>query len=316
MRALQIIQREVVVALSRIGLKRVTTNYFGMRLVSPTIYGIVSGGYLVPGELWMSECLEAFITTRKGCVIDVGSNVGLYLVKLRVLSREVAYYGVEPNHACNFYLQELIRLNGFGKTMILPFVFSDHQGVGMLYAGGRGSKRGSVRASYRPDTNLVHSFEAYFAIGDEVVYSLDLSEIAVIKIDVEEGELEVLRGLVRTIDTYRPYIFCEILATGGDGEREDRARQICELIREKGYSILAVTRQGRILEEVEDIGRVGKDYLRDYIFSPRELVTDFQMAVGRNRTGRSRQWNARYRKNRQPTNSIISAAQASGEDGL
>jgi FkbM family methyltransferase len=285
MRTLQIIKREIVIALSQIGLKWVATDYLGMRLLSPTIYGMVNGGYIVPGELWMSDCLEAFIGTRKGCVLDIGSNVGVYLVKLRVISREVEYFGVEPNHACNFYLQELIRLNRFEHARILPFAFSDHRGVGMIYAGGRGSKRGSALPSHRPGEDLAHSFEAYFAIGDEVVETLGLRELAVIKLDVEEGELEALQGLMRTIEKYRPYIYCEILETGGDELRIVRTRRICESVRGMDYAILGVEKSGRVLEIIDDIGRVGKDYWEEYIFAPLELVVSFQQAIRKNRKG-------------------------------
>ncbi len=70
-------KREIVIALSQIGLKKVTSNYMGMRLVSPTIYGMVNGGFISPGEFWMSDCLEAFIATGSGAVLDVGANKGV-----------------------------------------------------------------------------------------------------------------------------------------------------------------------------------------------------------------------------------------------
>jgi len=283
-RVLQIIKREIVIALSQIGLKKVASNYMGMRLVSPTIYGMVNGGYIAPGEFWMSDCLEAFIATRPGCVLDVGANKGVYLVKLRVITGEVEYYGVEPNPSCTFYLKELIRLNGFEKALILPFAFSDLKEVRMIYAGGRGSKKASAHLSFPPDRVPGHSFATYFTIGDEVVDTLDLQELAVIKIDVEGGELEALRGLIRTIERYRPYLYCEISRTGGDPDLIARARQTCELIWGFGYEILGVTRHERILETVTDVEKVEQDYyLADYIFSPPELASDFRQALGKDR---------------------------------
>jgi hypothetical protein len=157
--------------------------------------------------------------------------------------------------------------------------------VGMIYAGGRGSKRGSALPSHRPGEDLAHSFEAYFAIGDEVVETLGLRELAVIKLDVEEGELEALQGLMRTIEKYRPYIYCEILETGGDELRIVRTRRICESVRGMDYAILGVEKSGRVLEIIDDIGRVGKDYWEEYIFAPLELVVSFQQAIRKNRKG-------------------------------
>jgi len=283
-RALQIIKREIVIALSQLGLKKVRSNYMGMKLYSPTIYGMVNGGFIVPGEFGMSDCLAAFIATRPGAVLDVGANKGVYLVKLRVISPDVEYYGAEPNPSCTFYLKELIRLNRFGKAMILPFAFSDREEVRMIYAGGRGSKRASAYLDFPAGEVPAHSFAAYFAIGDDVVEALDLDEVAVLKIDVEGGELEALRGLMRTIEKHRPYIYCEILRTGGDPDLIVRARETCELVHGFGYEILGVTRHERTLETVTEIEKVEQDhYLADYIFSPPELVGKFREALGTDR---------------------------------
>ena len=285
MQALRIIKREVVFALSKVGLRRVTSNYLGKRIIVPVLYGLLNGGYIVPAEFWMSDCLRAFIRTRKGCVLDVGANVGIYLVKLRVYSDEVAYYGVEPNHACTFYLQELIRLNRFKNAVILPFAFSDHRGVQMIYAGGRGSKKGSAFKLGRSEAQLGHSFPAFFTEGDAVIESLDLEAIAVIKLDVEEGEWPALVGLENTIRTYRPYLYCEILDTDGEPERADRAPRICEWMLAADYAILGVRKVDRTLVTIDDIAGVGRDYWEEYVFAPREDVNAFREAIGQNLSG-------------------------------
>ena len=285
MRALRIIKREIVFALSKVGLRRVTSNYMGIRITVPVLDGMLNGGYIVPAEFWMSDCLRAFIQTRKGCVLDVGSNVGIYLVKLRVYSDQVAYYGMEPNHACYFYLQELIRLNRFKNAVILPFAFSDHRGVQMIYAGGRGSKKGSAFRLGRTDAELGYSFPAYFTDGDAVVETLGLDEIAVIKLDVEEGEWQALAGLKNTIRTFRPYLYCEILDSDGQGDRADRARRICDRMLAADYVIFGVRKLDRTMVAIRDIAGGGKDYWEEYVFAPQELASAFREAIRQNRCG-------------------------------
>lgn len=282
---LQKIKREVVVALAQIGLKQVTSTYMGMKLRSPAIYGMVNGGYIVPAEFWMSDCLRAFVATKPGCVIDIGANVGVYLVKLRVISDEVAYYGVEPNHACNFYTQELIRLNNFRNARVLPFAVADYQGLGMIYAGGRGDKGGSPLRSHRSEDSLGHSFETFFTRGDFLVDTLGLDEIAVVKIDAEEGELQVLRGMERTITRFRPYVYCEILESKNDPARIARAKAIVELVQAKEYAILGVEKQRHALVVIQKTDRIGCDFWEEYVFAPAERVDDFLRSIQDNQSG-------------------------------
>lgn len=279
------IKREIVVALSQIGLKKVTSTYMGMKLRSPTLYGMVNGGFIVPAEYWMSDCLRAFIKTKAGCVLDIGANVGVYLVKLRVISGDVAYYGVEPNHACNFYTQELIRLNNFRNARVLPFAVADYQGLGMIYAGGRGDKGGSPLRSHRSEDSLGHSFETFFVRGDFLVDALGLQEIAVIKIDVEEGELAVLRGLAQTITRYRPYIYCEILESSDDAARLTRTRAITAMMQELEYQILGVEKESRALIVIREFERIGRDFQQDYVLAPAECVDAFQRSIAHNQSG-------------------------------
>lgn len=285
MRATRIIKRELVTAFSRLGLRKVSTDYMGMRLVVPVVHGMVNDGYIVPAESWMSDCLEAFITTRRGCVLDVGSSVGVYLVKLRVLSPDVEYFGVEPNPASNFYVQQLIRLNRFRNARVLPFAFSDVKGVRMIYTGSLGSKSASALEPEGHGPMPSHSFQAYFTTGDEVVASLDIEEMAVLKLDVEGLELEAMRGLERTVGRLRPYIYCEILHGGDRADSGARATSLCELVRAMDYEILGVVDRTRTLELIPRAEQPGEEYWEEYIFAPSELVPAFLEAIRGNRSG-------------------------------
>jgi len=125
MRILQKIKREWSALLSKIYIRHVKSNYLGLKLKIPLIYGMHNGGYIVPAEFWMSSCLESFIKTKDGCIVDVGVNVGLYLVKLKALSDAVEYYGIDSSPACIFYTQELIRLNQFKRAKLFTTALSD-----------------------------------------------------------------------------------------------------------------------------------------------------------------------------------------------
>lgn len=110
MTVFQKIRRELLKPISRLCVKSARVNYFGLNLKVPLIHGL-GAGYLVPGDEWMSKCLSIFLANKKDAIVDIGANIGLYMVKLKSLDSQREYYGFEPNPVCNFYTQELISAN-------------------------------------------------------------------------------------------------------------------------------------------------------------------------------------------------------------
>lgn len=244
----------------------------GLDLRFPLIYGM-GRGYFVPAEFVMSRCLQAFTNIKQGCVIDVGANVGVYLVKLKVIRDDVDYYGFEPNHACNFYTHELIRRNGFTRAKVFPFALSDTRQLRTLYASAMGDKTGSMLEYTKANQVLDHSFDIYTMVGDEFLQQLDIEQVAVIKIDVEGAELEVLRGLKGTISTHQPYIYCEVLDLHDDdtfADRQVRITKVYELLEELDYGILGVWKDNTATETKSAVTDFGPQYREEYIFSPRD----------------------------------------------
>ena len=95
------IRRELYKLLSKLRLiKSAAVNYKRLSLKVPLIDGI-GHGYLVERDHWMSNCLSIFLQNKGGMVVDIGVNIGLYLVNLRALDAKRDYLGFEPNNFCN-----------------------------------------------------------------------------------------------------------------------------------------------------------------------------------------------------------------------
>jgi FkbM family methyltransferase len=272
-------KREWVSLLSKIRLKRVTSNYLGTQLRIPVIHGVFNGGYIVPAELWMGECLKAFVNTKSGVVIDIGVNVGLYLVKLRLISKDREYIGFEPNPFCVFFTQELIRLNGYQHAKVFPIALSESDGVSRFYASVAGDKAGSLVSSSKDMQAQTHTIDVITMAGDKFIDSLNLEAIAAIKIDVEEAEIFVLNGLKQTIARYRPYIYCEILYIRDDPVRRQRATEIYNLVRSMNYVVLGVQTRTGALDVINDITEINTNYGQEYIFCPEELQEKFRESI-------------------------------------
>ncbi len=273
------LKRELVVFFSKTCVKSARNDYFGLDLKYPIIFGM-GRGYVIPKEIWMGQCLDAFIRSKQGCVIDVGVNVGVYLVKLKVLRDDIEYIGFEPNAVCNYYINELIRMNKFKNAKVLPVALSNELNVKTLYASKLGDKTASlIVETTGVDASLEYSSDIITVEGDTFIEMLDVKEISVIKVDVEGAELSVLDGLVKTIEKFRPFLYIEVWANSKDSASVDRITQIYNLITSRDYSIIGVSRD-RKLEVIKSSDKIFEQDDPNYMSVPNELVEVFKTNVG------------------------------------
>jgi len=278
---LQKIRRELLKPISRLCVKSARVNYFGLNLKVPLIHGL-GAGYLVPGDEWMSRCLSIFLANKKGAIIDIGANIGLYMVKLRSLDIQREYYGFEPNPVCNFYTQELIGANEFQNVRVFPFALSNSRELRRFYAKRKADKMGSLHDYARQGEIKNNSFDLVTFPGDEFFDLLDIDNICAMKIDVEGFELEVLEGVKNTLVKYRPFVFCEIwhlpeISDPTYDEKFRRSDSICKLLKGIDYEIIGIEGKQNNLIEIKAVDDFESNQRSDYLLvhkSDRANVVD------------------------------------------
>jgi FkbM family methyltransferase len=152
--------------------------------------------------------------TRPGDrIVDVGAHMGNHSVYWGLAGRRVIAF--EPNAPVNAVLQANVQRNGLSSVVEVRDA-----------ALGREQATGIAR---QPDPANLGSVTIEAGAGDLPIYpldSLDLDGLAVLKIDVEGHEADVLAGAIQTMRKWRPYIVAEELS----GHRE-----VEELIGSLGY---------------------------------------------------------------------------------
>jgi FkbM family methyltransferase len=140
-----------------------------------------------------------------GVLVDVGANVGnhtIYALKFLGVEKVIAF---EPNPAAAELLRINLALNGLSTRVDHRLAgLSDRKGAGSLVAPGHkdlGSTRISVGVTGGASDCVVLG-------GDEAL--ADEASIAMIKIDTEGMELEVLKGLEATLARHQPKLFVEV----------------------------------------------------------------------------------------------------------
>ena len=205
------IRREILKGLSQhLAVTSARTRLGDLELRIPLVYGL-GADHLSRHELpWTHYFLTSFLRITPGALVDIGANVGLYLIWLKSMDRQRQYVGFEPNPACYWYLQELIRYNNFENAKTFPLALSDSRQMRTFFVKRLGDKMGSLLETHRAGEDKPRSFDLITERGDPTIQALGLDAIAAMKVDVEGFELEVLQGLRETLAKYGPTVICEI----------------------------------------------------------------------------------------------------------
>jgi FkbM family methyltransferase len=230
-------------------------------------------------ERWLDPSIERLLAGNQGCFVDVGVNVGQTLLKMRRLSPETPYVGFEPNLQALAQVQTLVRRRRMTGCTFYPMALGTTFGIADLRSrGGDADPAASVVEGFRGEAFYSASRAVTLAAGDEVLTEAGHRPVALIKIDVEGGEMEVLQGLQQTLAGDRPPVLCEVLPVYDPAEsrgkfRLQRQEEIERLLGDLDYRILRLDRSGGLIP-LTTIGVHADLKNCDYLFLPAERLAD------------------------------------------
>jgi len=203
---------------------------------------------------WMSDLLTRVLPHLQGTFIDVGVNRLQTFFDLRSVDLNRSYVGFEPNPACSSYAWEVFRLNTSLDSLIVSCALAAESGVLDLWVT-RGSEFDSCATTIRElrPGRAVERIAAPAATADQVLSGLKIDEISLLKIDVEGGELSVLRGAISVLSGMRPIVLCEVLLRDKKADPElyletiSALSELLEKVNYRAYQILKDERSSQVL---------------------------------------------------------------------
>jgi FkbM family methyltransferase len=206
----------------------------------PRLYLLVEGF-----RSWVNWDKRVYLSfVRPGdTVLDVGANVGAHAVFLSHLVREagrvLAFEPLPPNiDALRLTIRRRSRID---NITIFPFAVGNpgntRQEV-VISAPGDDLTQASLHiqeaGSWERDANI-REFKALLTKLDAESDVNALASIDFVKIDVEGGELDVLKGASQILARHRPLIYCE-MSESWTGAFGYAPQDLFKFVRSLGYS--------------------------------------------------------------------------------
>lgn len=280
------LRRELSKGLSRSCQKTTNIRKNGVRIKVPLIHGVGASNHMILDER-MSSFAGACAKSKSGLSLDVGANVGAFFIQLQSFGWFEGggeYLGVEPNPLCAHYVNELTRLNGIPMADCLSVALAAEPSLPVLYGHKPADKMASLTAgyAYRAHRKQDFSHRIIAEKGDELLFRMGSPDVAVLKIDVEGHEGDVLAGLTHTLKTSKPWIFCEMWDLNdraGETTKEDISRRYnaFSALKATGYVAYDANMDRRDLASLtsERFNSLGGT---DVIFIPTAEVDTFESA--------------------------------------
>lgn len=213
--------------------------------------------------------LAALDVAGPGEVLDIGANVGIYAGIASALSRRTVR-AFEPAPELAGVAARFAADNQLGFS-VESLALGAENGTATFYMSDASDTSNSLAEGFRESseqlTVTVETLDSYAARNGVIP--------AILKVDTETTEPDVLAGAAATIAKHRPWILCEVLA----GRGEDR---LMEVVRPFGYHWYHITSE----VPYQEVDTIAGDRTYDnlmWLFAPEVPDERFWTAV-RDRT--------------------------------
>jgi FkbM family methyltransferase len=159
-------------------------------------------------EKWLDS---AFKFEKGMTFLDVGAHVGKYTLRAAFrVGNKGKVIAVEPNKENFDVLVKNITLNGLSNCVPLNVAAYSSDGEVLLFKGADSTLH-SIKEDFGEG-----SYKVKARALDNVLEEIGVKKLDLVKIDVEGAELEVLKGMEKTLKKQNPTMIIEILRRDED----------------------------------------------------------------------------------------------------
>jgi len=189
-------------------------------------------------------------------VIDAGANIGeITLVAAKVVGSLGHVYAFEPQLETSEELLQNVLLNNFTQISIQKYGLSDEAGDKAIYRATSdfhdGSRHDGLATLYPSEKRATKAGVIRLLTLDDFSEHVGLDRLNLIKMDIEGAELPALKGGIRMLQKFKPYIIVEVQQETAS-QAGYNARDILSFLKPLGYRFEVIGRKGRFKPVDED----------------------------------------------------------------
>jgi len=202
--------------------------------------------------------------------LDIGAHHGVYsVVAAKKLGADGVVAAFEPSVREYRRLRMHLRLNRLGSVRAEPLALGSAACTQKFFQITNGD---NTRGGFRPPASedRVSEISVETVRLDDYVSQFPLARVDFVKLDVEGGEREVLRGASSVLTKFRPILICEVLdaTTQAWGYK---AREIIQMLESFDFAWFDIRSNGSIVPH-----KIREHYpeIRNYVAVPKEKMRD------------------------------------------
>lgn len=184
--------------------------------------------------------------------LDVGANIGLQSIRMaQCVGSSGQVYSFEPLNYLQKKFNKNIGLNRFENITLFPFALSDQSGEITYSIDEHNWNQGTFNLNNKNSGGKAQ--QIIIKIADELTEIQSLSQLDLIKIDVEGFEFQVLKGLKATLKKYLPRIIFEYDHNYWENNGQ-KIGDCYEFLNSLGYKLYQITSIGcELINDFKDI---------------------------------------------------------------
>ena len=240
-------------------------NKFFCDLIDKRTPGLEAFNFNYYEKIYSDFLLE--MTVYSKITFDIGANIGWYSIFMsKDLQNKI--FAFEPVSKSYEILKKNIKLNKRKNIVANNFGLSNFNGSSEFFYDPKNATAASAKNILESDLD---SIRCDFIQLDDYMQTNNLSSLDLIKCDVEGGELNVIKGGLKSIQEHEPIIFIEMLRKWSL-KFDYHPNNIISLLKGLNYSCFTIREQGIYRIESVDGNTLDTNFVFFNNFNHNEII--------------------------------------------
>jgi FkbM family methyltransferase len=236
--------------------KKFKINHFGFQVENDIFWSGLFGNWEKDSLLIWSKLCE-----KSDVIFDIGANTGIYTLIAKSVNNESSVFAFDPIKRVYDKLSKNIQLNNF-DVKSYQIALSDKTGEAIVYdIDAEHTYSVTVNKNLHSDSTSVNEVKINTLRLDEFIEQNKIDKIDIMKIDVETHEPEVLEGMGKYLNLFKPILLIEIL-------NDNIANQIQKLIADIDYVYFNLNEKG----DIKHVNKLSKSEYHNFLICDKKTA--------------------------------------------